>query len=203
MSISKPQRGRPKGSGIDDRAILIEVAQRMHADPQLKATTAIKSLGFADPSIIRRLRDKFRHVEAELRLELSARAANDTGAAPNRPKAEVGSNAPAVIACGQALPRSDLLAEPIVRREDARAAQAADDIGGHDKTASDAGTISHGLLACLTLGIAAFDAALQAQQLATQQLFKLPQFAALLRQTIVLNEMGMALCGPKRDFALH
>jgi len=56
----RQRRGRPKGSGIDDWKRLLEIAEAMERDPKLRVTTAIKQLGFNDPSIIRRLRDKFK-----------------------------------------------------------------------------------------------------------------------------------------------
>lgn len=55
----KVKRGRPKGSGIDDRIWLREVAHLIRIDPALAPTTAIKALGICDPSTIRRLRDKY------------------------------------------------------------------------------------------------------------------------------------------------
>jgi hypothetical protein len=54
------RRGRPKGTGINDQATLIRVADLLSADSRLKPTTAIRKLGISDPSIIRRLRDKLR-----------------------------------------------------------------------------------------------------------------------------------------------
>ncbi len=60
MSGNVRQRGRPVGSGIDDWERLLTIASVMSADPRLKVTTAIKELGFTDPSVIRRLRDKFK-----------------------------------------------------------------------------------------------------------------------------------------------
>ncbi len=60
MSKKRRQRGRPVGSGIDDWERLLTIASVMSADPRLKVTTAIKELGFSDPSVIRRLRDKFK-----------------------------------------------------------------------------------------------------------------------------------------------
>lgn len=54
------KRGRPKGSGIDDREILSAIAGRLASTPGLKPTTAIRQAGVDDPSVIRRLRDKLR-----------------------------------------------------------------------------------------------------------------------------------------------
>lgn len=59
MPSVKTTRGRPKGTGLDDRALLQSVIQLVEANPNLKPTTAIKSIGVKDPSAIRRLRDKF------------------------------------------------------------------------------------------------------------------------------------------------
>lgn len=59
MTDSKPPRGRPKGSGIDDRIWLREIERLMRIDPALRPTSAIKALGVTDPSAIRRLRDKY------------------------------------------------------------------------------------------------------------------------------------------------
>jgi hypothetical protein len=60
MPTTKTRRGRPKGTGIDDRASLIRIAALISADPSLKPTTAIRKLGVTEPSVIRRLRDKFK-----------------------------------------------------------------------------------------------------------------------------------------------
>lgn len=60
MPDDHPRRGRPKGSGLDDREQLIAIARMLEADPTLKPTTAIKRVGITDPSAIRRLRDKLR-----------------------------------------------------------------------------------------------------------------------------------------------
>ncbi|MGI9523272.1 MAG: hypothetical protein ACR2PG_16680 [Hyphomicrobiaceae bacterium] len=60
MSGEKRRRGRPKGTGIDDWERLLSIANLIEQNPKLKVTTAIKVLGFTDPSVIRRLRDKYK-----------------------------------------------------------------------------------------------------------------------------------------------
>jgi hypothetical protein len=75
MTPSKGSRGRPKGTGLNDAAQLRAIANLIAADPDLRPTTAIKKLGINDPSIIRRLRDKFHAVEAQLIAELAASVA--------------------------------------------------------------------------------------------------------------------------------
>ena len=62
MSEMKPQRGRPVGTGIDDRIWLRELSQLIGIDPAIPPTTAIKALGITDPSTIRRLREKHRRL---------------------------------------------------------------------------------------------------------------------------------------------
>jgi hypothetical protein len=66
MPTATVRYGRPKGSGLDDRQQLETIAALLVADPKLKPTTAIRSLGVEDPSTIRRLRDKFRHEQPQL-----------------------------------------------------------------------------------------------------------------------------------------
>ena len=75
MSQTRARRGRPKGSGIDDRQRLDAVARLIASNPALKPTTAIRSLGVSDPSVIRRLRDKFNVVRGELMEELGSSTA--------------------------------------------------------------------------------------------------------------------------------
>lgn len=64
MASATARQGRPKGSGIDDSQQLARIAALLAADPKLKPTTAIRSLGIEDPSLIRRLRDKYRAKQA-------------------------------------------------------------------------------------------------------------------------------------------
>lgn len=58
MSAEKAKRGRPTGSGINDRIWLRELGQLIRIDPARRPTSAIKALGITDPSTIRRLREK-------------------------------------------------------------------------------------------------------------------------------------------------
>ena len=64
MASATARQGRPKGSGVDDSQQLARIAALLAADPKLKPTTAIRSLGIEDPSLIRRLRDKYRAKQA-------------------------------------------------------------------------------------------------------------------------------------------
>ena len=66
MPITSARYGRPEGTGVDDSRQLESLAVLLAANPALKPTTAIRSLGVEDPSAIRRLRDKFRMDQARL-----------------------------------------------------------------------------------------------------------------------------------------
>ena len=76
MDSQNARRGRPSGSGIDDSRRLREIAELITNDPDLKPTTAIKNIGISDPSIIRRLRDKF-NTEREILLREASRNEKD------------------------------------------------------------------------------------------------------------------------------
>ena len=60
MSQQTNSRGRPKGTGIDDRELIGAIANMIETNPDMRPTTAIKALGVSNPSTIRRLRDKFK-----------------------------------------------------------------------------------------------------------------------------------------------
>lgn len=87
MSQTRTHRGRPKGSGIDDRQKLDAIARLIAENPALKPTTAIRSLGVSDPSVIRRLRDKFNAVRADLIHDIERAVAGAPPAAASRTKA--------------------------------------------------------------------------------------------------------------------
>ncbi len=69
MGSPRSRRGRPKGTGIDDTGRLREIAAMIADDPELRPTTAIKNIGISDPSVIRRLRDKFNEAREMLMQE--------------------------------------------------------------------------------------------------------------------------------------
>ena len=60
MVTQKPKRGRPIGTGIDDSDRIARLAELLRVQPEMKPTTAIRVMGFSDPSTIRRLRDKYK-----------------------------------------------------------------------------------------------------------------------------------------------
>jgi hypothetical protein len=60
MLNSPVPRGRPKGTGINDSDRIARLAELLRLRPDLRPTTAIRLMGFSDPSAIRRLRDKYK-----------------------------------------------------------------------------------------------------------------------------------------------
>jgi hypothetical protein len=60
MLHSPVRRGRPKGTGIDDNDRIARLAELLRTRPDLRPTTAIRLMGYSDPSAIRRLRDKYK-----------------------------------------------------------------------------------------------------------------------------------------------
>jgi hypothetical protein len=81
MPTIQVRYGRPKGTSLDDRPQLQSIAALLAADPKLKPTTAIRALGVADPSAVRRLRDKFRIEQASLMAEARRSSNENTPAA--------------------------------------------------------------------------------------------------------------------------
>lgn len=78
MANDKRPRGRPKGTGIDDRPVLLQMAELIVAKPSLRPTTALKRIVRRPPeSYERRIQAKWRVVGQALCAEVRARAAND------------------------------------------------------------------------------------------------------------------------------
>lgn len=72
--------GRPKGTGIDDSRLLLEMAREKLKNPELKAQTLARRFmklaeGNSEEAIYRRLASKFRKRETEL----MAKAQEDPG----------------------------------------------------------------------------------------------------------------------------
>lgn len=129
MPTTIARYGRPKGTGVDDSRQLASVAALLAANPTLRPTTAIRALGIEDPSVIRRLRDKFRMDQARLMADArrsfrsNGRALARPGPlqpASRRPLASVRTHVPApqnagtpeptIAATAPALPQPTLLA---------------------------------------------------------------------------------------------
>lgn len=91
MADIPARRGRPKGTGIDDADRLARLTEMLRNRPELKPTTAIRLMGYSDPSAIRRLRDKYKAFHLSAAASLTTRTSlrdvqpalsKDTAAAP-------------------------------------------------------------------------------------------------------------------------
>ncbi len=71
MLHSPIRRGRPKGTGIDDCDRIARLDELLRVHPELKPTTAIRLMGYSNPSAIRRLRDKYKVFTLKTRIELA------------------------------------------------------------------------------------------------------------------------------------
>jgi hypothetical protein len=86
MLQAKNRRGRPKGTGIDDSDRIQRLAELIRVHPELKPTTAIRAMGISDPSVIRRIRDKYHAFLRNAPAEAAApRAATAPLAVPASP----------------------------------------------------------------------------------------------------------------------
>lgn len=86
MAQKTAARGRPKGTGVDDADALLAIAEIMAANPGMKPTTAIKTLGITNPSVVRRLRDKYQNKYAPRDAQPAGRTHHAPHAeAENRP----------------------------------------------------------------------------------------------------------------------
>lgn len=209
MSEAKPRRGRPKGSGIDDRARLASIAALLAAEPGLKPTTAIKRIGVSDPSVIRRLRDKFHAARAELMAELRASSQPAAVTAP-RPRAahhvetRVESASPSVspknhppiaAVCASAEePRCVKQSEPM---EAAPAVKPAAATAARASSQRKAEPPRHELEAWLTtmcgLSFQAASQAFETQLALLAQFVRLPQVAMMMRQQVAFNDYALAI----------
>lgn len=104
MTPTRSGRGRPKGTGLDDSAYLEAIVNLIAANPEMKPTTAIKDLGFTDPSVIRRLRDKY-HAAHGQAADSGARAHCGGGPFPQPASAPASQGARSMAAAVERDPR--------------------------------------------------------------------------------------------------
>jgi hypothetical protein len=176
MSDRKLPRGRPKGSGIDDRAKLRELSTLIAANPELRPTTAIKSVGITDPSAIRRLRDKYNaarttptHSEPSAAAPGARRHVAAATTTPTRRSRPVGPKMPNAMALASAT-----TSPPPSGRDDALAP----------------------FIGLLSLSLRAAATALEHQVTLSTQVTRIPEIAALLRRQVEISAAMMALASP-------
>jgi len=169
MQTASARYGRPKGTGLDDRQRLASIAAALVANPKLKPTTAIRSLGVDDPSTIRRLRDKFNLEQGKLMAE-ARRASRVKAAAPQRGPAKV-----------------DTLSEP----------GAPPRSGAVQKSSSSQSLSivpqSSLLVGCFDLGVYAVSTAVEGQTILAGYWLRLPAVSMALRGQLTLNAVAVAI----------
>lgn len=176
MPSDYARRGRPRGSGLDDRVQLQRIAQLLEADPALKPTTAIKAIGVSDPSTIRRLRDKLKtdHIResapvASQPTPARGRSAELLEARPTGGPAVPASPSGAAFAGGSLQINSPAVSE--------------------DQLSWFAHWCAFGLFAV--------SSTVEAQLAVMDDLFRVPQVTSVLRHQLLVNEVAKAFC-PKR-----
>ncbi len=192
MKSSTPlHRGRPKGTGLDDRAKLRALAEMLAADPQLKPTTAIKNLGVTDPSAIRRLRDKLKEMQSMLEGAKGSERAPRSRSIALRAKAEpTYSEEPSLKARVSPRRSNELsIASP--------APQPPHEPNPPAQSASQAG-LENWLTSWFALNLTGVNAALDMQRAYFDYLFKNPGITLALKQHVRANEFLIACTGTKR-----
>lgn len=186
-SHAQNHRGRPKGTGLDDRARLKEISDLLATDPQLKPTTAIKTLGITDPSAIRRLRDKWREMQAALDNSKSAVPAKRTRSMALNAKPE-----PA----HQEDPVSAPPAAPSKLAEASAPTPA--DPSPAPSTGSETTNQQDWLMNWCVLGLNGTNAAMQMQRAYFEYVIKNPAMMIALEQHVRANDFFLACAGPGR-----
>lgn len=176
MASDYARRGRPRGSGLDDRVQLRRIVQLLEADPNLKPTTAIKATGVSDPSTIRRLRDK-------LKADALGEPALSASPSPNRGhSAELLEARPTVKPGRPEYPSGAALSGGLAEVCPASVSEA---------------QLSWFAQWC-ALGLSAVSSTVEAQMAVMDDFFRVPQVASALRHQLLFNEVAKAFC-PKRS----
>lgn len=225
------RRGRPKGSGIDDARRLRDIARLLAAEPELKPTTAIRTLGYSNPSVIRRLRDKL-NVELDMLLVEARRDLGLVTARPAEPdKHQHKSAQPAPPAAATDAPRQSLLqlardqrrtAEPCNASSSAPApkqcgeslvtaasAEAADPLpvmtAPPVQSPAKASNAARNEATLVEIGFQAAAVAMRQHLQLCQQVVHIPAVAAFIRQQMFLTEMmlGVGLPSQRPDSTRH
>jgi hypothetical protein len=192
MSEPNARRGRPKGSGLDDRKQLMNIAALIAADPNLKPTTAIRAIGVTDPSVIRRLRDKYNSMlerqQALTEAEVATRAArsSEPHVHPLSQQAARHGAGPATLAT--AMPR-----EPVLREVPRLEVIAGADAGIAPRRWEPLPPAADWFAAWCGFGLSAAAGAFETQVALMQQMLRLPPVAMVLSSQITINDLAMAM----------
>lgn len=193
MSLDATRRGRPKGSGLDDQKHLQKIADMIAAKPDLKPTTAIKALGITDPSIIRRLRDKFSEFSSAIAQPADTPAATITPrpAALSEPRVMAAKIAKPSVALKSApagaVQTASAATEPPVKAPPLVAVPVVTTSVTPFQTPADM------FIAWYGLGLSAIQSAMSTQAALASSMVRFPHVELALRQQLVASEIAMAL----------
>ena len=195
MIAQKLGRGRPKGTGLNDAAHLQAIAGLIANNPDLKPTTAIRTLGFNDPSVIRRLRDKYSAFQKSAAIK-PATPIQSCGSPitdqldwiVDQPKAAsvapVGLPASASVVASKAAPVAPSFA--LVSQSPAATAIAAPLLPSSVSAPQDeANWFGVGLRLC--------EIGMQAQFSVADQMFQWPTFSAVLKSQLAFTELAVVM----------
>lgn len=188
MQQTKPQRGRPKGSGIDDSARLRQIAAVMASDPRIRPTTAIKAIGITDPSAIRRLRDKLNAIGNDM-AAAHAESARPITLFSDRPGSgpAAGYRSAATARLFDQIRQADPLSLPVQAiKHDADAAPSPE---RQELAMSTAHMMAMSLVNMCNI--------MQQQQALWNEVVKSPAVALALRQQLLLSEMLLDVIPPR------
>lgn len=204
MAGQSSRRGRPKGSGLDDRKQLETISRLISQNPELKPTTAIRSLGITNPSTIRRLRDKYNAFQKSAIQDLKSKpAAAETVAPARRSQGEKrlqvqrNKDRPAATRGPEARPAGEIAAAstgaPGLKERESPAQdanlQGAVAAQGPDPMAEPARWIG---MMC-ELGIRGMSAAMAINTTACQTLATMPQVRWACRNQLAFNQMWLSM----------
>jgi hypothetical protein len=214
MTPTKASRGRPKGTGLNDAAQLQAIADLIAADPTLRPTTAIKTLGVSDPSVIRRLRDKY-HLEADKLQsglpvpELSVQrpaveplrlVARDAGLGPRSAALAVARPAKVTAAVdSRARPRPVLVASaptPVTPAAKAKLAEPKSSVSSAAPAAAPTVPSPDAPPAWIDNGVAFLALSLEAHFAVLNSVFQWPPAVAVVRSQVAFAELALAMATP-------
>jgi len=189
---TKSSRGRPKGSGKDDWSRLQQVAALIAANPALKPTTAIKRIGVTDPSVVRRLRDKFNLAQDDLLTTVRRTRAS----APPRQTQKRVSEA-------RAAPPAPAAESALKHQPEQPTPKAVEATCEPRAGAARTSTAVFGPFATLMgLGLRAAAVAVEQQYSLCQYALRSPPLEALVRQQLLITELMITATTPRRNLLL-
>lgn len=178
MASDFARRGRPRGSGLDDRVHLRRIVELLDADPNLKPTTAIKAIGVTDPSTIRRLRDKLRMSGQGTAVRSQAHGAGVTHGSRSEAYEPREATTPARRSPAAETSTGGLATRPVGLAEDA----------------------ATWFAAWCALGLSALSTTVEAQMAMMEDLLQTPPVASALRHQVLFNEVAKAFYPKRPDF---